>query len=43
MGGGAVGSEPRREKEQEAAQNPRRLLDSASSGWGAKRAGHRHR
>ena len=43
VGGGAVGSEPRREKEQEAAQNPRRLLDSASSGWGAKRAGHRHR
>lgn len=39
MGGSAVGSEPRRDREQEAAQDPGQLLDSASSRWGTKGAG----
>lgn len=39
VGGSAVGSEPRKEREQEEAQDPGQLLDSGLSRWGAKWAG----
>lgn len=43
MGRSAVGSEPRRQREKEAAQDPGRLLDSALSRWGMKGRDGRHK